>query len=44
MQRKFNRDSLRKEVGNRGLKWAWMRFQQKKYGWRYDKITKTGRE
>lgn len=31
MQRKFNRDQLRKQVGNRNLRNAWQSFQMCKY-------------
>lgn len=40
MQRKFNRNSLRKLVGNKddNLQMAWQRFQMNKYGEDYHKI------
>lgn len=38
MLRKFKRDQLRKEVGNRNLKDTWRRFQMRKYGKNYLKI------
>lgn len=38
MKRKFQRDKLRKKVGAKGLKEAWQRHQEKRYGHRYDVI------
>lgn len=39
MRRKFIRNQLRKQVGSKNLKWAWERFQMKKYeGEEYHKV------
>lgn len=38
MERKIKRDKLRREVGNRGLKKAWRRYQIKKYKLSYKRI------
>lgn len=38
MIRKFKRDYLRKQVGNKNLSSAWMRFQKNKYGAEYISI------
>lgn len=35
MQRKFNRNFLRRKAGNRNLKEAWKSFQMRKYGTSY---------
>lgn len=40
MQRKFNRDHFRRQVGNKGLQLMWATFQRKKYGDDYPKICK----
>ncbi len=40
MQRKFNRNQLRRLVGNRNLKKEWAKFQADKYGANYRKICK----
>lgn len=38
MERKFRRNQLRKEVGNRNLQSSWERFQREKYGQGYKSI------
>lgn len=40
MIRKFKRDKLRKQVGNRNMKSSWERLQRKKYGRWYKDICK----
>jgi len=38
MKRKFIRDHIRKEVGNKNLKDMWKQFQKEKYGDDYKKV------
>lgn len=40
MLRKFRRNTLRKEVGNRNLQSAWESSQRRRYGDQYDTICK----
>lgn len=40
MQRRFRRDQIRKEVGNKNLPLAWQRFQMEKYKHKYHEISR----
>lgn len=43
MVRKFKRDVLRKQVGNKGLSSIWETLQRKKYGDDYLFVCRSGR-
>lgn len=44
MQRKWKRDSLKKEVGSAGLADLWNRLQRRKYGALYNFICRSSKK